>query len=219
MPTGRQSTETHTEMFTKKCPEMLRSQFLPPSKTPTGMLSMNKLGQVSQEVDTGCTQTANLEKLWCWLDAHWSRLPMMIYASHCIYESMLFANDYQLQDILYRACRSTAQSSDCAGVVEFGRCNYCWETYIVRYQRIRYGWHIWLTATMYACSGSSHRCKIMSGRSPTLMIPTITYAEIKERCVWMAGGAWVKTLWYGGWDHFWMICCVSLLFISSSSSA
>jgi len=47
-------------------------------------------------------------------------------------------------------------------------------------------------ATTDAGSGSSHRCRIMSGSSTTLMIPTMTDAEIYGLREWMVGGVWVQ---------------------------
>jgi hypothetical protein len=44
---------------------------------------------------------------------------------------MLFANDYRLQDILYRAWGSTAQSSDSASVLGLGKYNHFRETYVL----------------------------------------------------------------------------------------
>ena len=44
---------------------------------------------------------------------------------------MPFADDYQLQDILYRACGSTAQSSDSASALELGQYNHFKETYVL----------------------------------------------------------------------------------------
>jgi len=72
-----------------------------------------------------------------------------------------------------------------------------------------------LKATTDAGSGSSHRCWIMSGSSSTLMIPTMTYAEIYGLRVWMVGDVWVWKWRYGGQDDFWMVSCFSLLFFSS----
>jgi len=47
-------------------------------------------------------------------------------------------------------------------------------------------------ATTDAGSGSSHRCRIMSWSSTTLMIPTVTDAEISRLREWMVGGVWVQ---------------------------
>jgi hypothetical protein len=44
----------------------------------------------------------------------------MITESIWIHESMQSPDDYWLQDILYRACGSTVQSSDCASALEIG---------------------------------------------------------------------------------------------------
>ena len=49
-----------------------------------------------------------------------------------IYKSMLSTDDYRLQDILLRACRSTAQSSDSASALQLGRYNHLRETYVLR---------------------------------------------------------------------------------------
>jgi hypothetical protein len=48
-----------------------------------------------------------------------------------VYESMPSTDDYRLQDILYRACGSTAQSSDSASVLELGKYNHFGETYVL----------------------------------------------------------------------------------------
>jgi hypothetical protein len=48
-----------------------------------------------------------------------------------IYESMLSTDDYRLQDILYRACGSTAQRSDSASALELGKYNHFGETYVI----------------------------------------------------------------------------------------
>jgi len=52
---------------------------------------------------------------WCRLDGHRSGLPMTIT------ESMSTTNDCQLQNAPYRACGSTAQSSDSTSVLELGK--------------------------------------------------------------------------------------------------
>ena len=48
------------------------------------------------------------------------------------------------------------------------------------------------TSTTDAGSGSSHRCRIMSGRSTTLTMPTMTYTEIHWLRRWIVGGVWVQ---------------------------
>jgi hypothetical protein len=48
-----------------------------------------------------------------------------------IYESMLSTNEYRLQDILSRACGSTAQWSDSASAFELGKYNHFGETYVI----------------------------------------------------------------------------------------
>jgi len=65
-------------------------------------------------------------------------------------------------------------------------------------------------ATNDAGSGSSHRCQVMRGSSTTLMIPTMTHAEIYGLWVWMVGGVWVRKSRYG--DGITWGC---LLFLSS----
>jgi len=44
---------------------------------------------------------------------------------------MPIADDYRLQDIHYRACGSTAQSSDSASALELGKYNHIRETYVL----------------------------------------------------------------------------------------
>jgi len=46
-----------------------------------------------------------------------------------IYESILNTDDYWLQDILYRACGSTAQSSVSARALELGKYNHLEKAY------------------------------------------------------------------------------------------
>jgi hypothetical protein len=48
-----------------------------------------------------------------------------------IYESMPSTDDYRLQDIPYRVCRRTAQSSDSASALELGKYNHFGETYVI----------------------------------------------------------------------------------------
>jgi hypothetical protein len=48
-----------------------------------------------------------------------------------VYAAMPSTDDYRLQDILYRACGSTAQSSDSASVLELGKYNLFGETYML----------------------------------------------------------------------------------------
>jgi hypothetical protein len=48
-----------------------------------------------------------------------------------ITESMSITDDYQLQDILFRACGSTAQSSDSASALELGKYNYLREAHLL----------------------------------------------------------------------------------------
>ena len=48
-----------------------------------------------------------------------------------IYESILNIDDYWLQDILYRACGSTAQSSDSASALELGKYNHLGKAYVL----------------------------------------------------------------------------------------
>ena len=40
-------------------------------------------------------------------------------------------NDYRLQDILYRECGSTAQSSDSANALELSKYNHVREAYVL----------------------------------------------------------------------------------------
>jgi hypothetical protein len=44
---------------------------------------------------------------------------------------MAITNNYRLQDILYRACGSTAQSSDSARALELGKYNRLREAYVL----------------------------------------------------------------------------------------
>jgi hypothetical protein len=44
---------------------------------------------------------------------------------------MPFADDYRLQDILYRACGSTAQSLDSASALELSKYDHFRETYVL----------------------------------------------------------------------------------------
>jgi len=46
-------------------------------------------------------------------------------------ESMPSTNDYWLQDILYRACGSTAPSSDSTSALELGKYNHLREAYVL----------------------------------------------------------------------------------------
>jgi len=48
-----------------------------------------------------------------------------------ITESMSITDDYRPQDILYRACGSTAQSSDSASALELGKYNHLREAYVL----------------------------------------------------------------------------------------
>jgi len=63
--------------------------------------------------------------------------------------------------------------------------------------------------------GSSHRCRIMSQSSKAVMILTMTHAEIYGLRIWIVGGVWVWKGRYGGWEHFWMFSCFSLLCFAS----
>jgi hypothetical protein len=45
-----------------------------------------------------------------------------------VYKSMPSTDDYRLQDILYRACGGTAQSSYCASALQHGKYNHLRET-------------------------------------------------------------------------------------------
>jgi hypothetical protein len=58
-------------------------------------------------------------------DGHRSGLPKTIT------ESMPLTDDYRLQDIFSRACRSTTQSSDNASALELGKYNHLRETYVL----------------------------------------------------------------------------------------
>jgi hypothetical protein len=44
---------------------------------------------------------------------------------------MSITEDYRLQDVLYRACGSTAQSSDSASALELGKYNDLREAYVL----------------------------------------------------------------------------------------
>ena len=44
---------------------------------------------------------------------------------------MQITDDYWLQDILYRACASTAQSSDSTSALELGKYNHLREAYVL----------------------------------------------------------------------------------------
>jgi len=46
-------------------------------------------------------------------------------------ESMPITNDYRLQNILHRACGSTAQRSDSTSVLGLGKYNHLRETYVL----------------------------------------------------------------------------------------
>jgi len=48
-----------------------------------------------------------------------------------IYESMPSTDDYRLQDILYRACGNTAQSSRSASALELGKYNHFRKAYVL----------------------------------------------------------------------------------------
>jgi len=68
-------------------------------------------------------------------------------------------------------------------------------------------------ATTDAGCGSSHRCRIMSGSSTTLMTPTMTHAEMYGLPVGMVGGVWVWKSRYG--DGITFGCFLVSLFSSS----
>jgi len=55
----------------------------------------------------------------------------MITESRWIYESMLSTDDYRLQDILYRACGITAQSSHSASALGLGKYNHFRKAYVL----------------------------------------------------------------------------------------
>jgi len=48
-----------------------------------------------------------------------------------IYESMPSTDDYRLQDILYRACGTTAQSTHSASALELGKYNHFRKAYVL----------------------------------------------------------------------------------------
>jgi len=130
------------------------------------------------------------------------------------------STDDWLQDILYRACGSTAQSSDNACALQLGKNNHVREAYVLdidEYDAIDVYDQRSPKATTDAGSGSSHRCQVMNGSSTTLMIPTLTNTEIYGLRVLMVGGVWVRKWRYGGRDHFLdvFLYLSSLLFFGS----
>jgi len=70
------------------------------------------------QVDQDSTEAAYREQPWGRPDGHQSGLPKTIT------ESMPLTDDYPLHDIFYRACGSTAQSSDSAHALELGKYNH-----------------------------------------------------------------------------------------------
>lgn len=60
--------------------------------------------QVNQLVDQVSIKTAQQVQLWSWQDGHQRGFRM------AIAESMSITDQYRLQEIIYRACRGTAQS-------------------------------------------------------------------------------------------------------------
>jgi hypothetical protein len=68
-------------------------------------------------------------------------------------------------------------------------------------------------ATSDPSSGSSHRCRIMSGSSTTLMTPTMTHAKMYGLRVGIVGGVWVWKSRYG--DGITFGCFLVSLFSSS----
>jgi len=56
---------------------------------------------------------------------------MVTKETNSIYESMPSTDDYRLQDILYRVCGCTAQSSDSVSALELGKFNHPKEAYVL----------------------------------------------------------------------------------------
>jgi len=79
-------------------------------------------GEASQPSPRSCYWT-RLPGAQPWSRPHYhhSALQKRITESSTIYESISITDDYRLQDIFYRGCRSTAQSTDSASAPEFGK--------------------------------------------------------------------------------------------------
>jgi len=131
-------------------------------------------------------------------------------------------NEYRLQDILYIACRSTAQSSDSASVLKLGKYNRVRETYVLG----DYEWdstQLTYTIDDYRRRQTmpTHQRKLPSMPSherkhhPTLLIPTTTYTEIYKLRVWMVGGVWVRKWRSGGYGSSYDVSFCSFVSFSS----
>jgi hypothetical protein len=56
---------------------------------------------------------------------------MTITESRYIYESLPITDNYSLQDILYRGCGSTAQSSDSTSALQLSKYNNVRDAYVL----------------------------------------------------------------------------------------
>jgi hypothetical protein len=141
-PTGKQSTETlrsrkkslprsrpvKSYRQAKRLPgcNLLRRTQRSTEKSPEKLIGI--VYQVDKHSIEACFGDRNYEVDWMFTEADFAKT---ITASRSIYESMPVANDYRLQDILYRACGSTAQSSDSTSALELGKNNNLREPYRV----------------------------------------------------------------------------------------
>ena len=110
-PTGRQSTETYWVVDREVYCKVDQSRPADKPKAHWDAIYRDMHREVDRQVyqvNKDSTEAAYWEQLWSWPDGHWSGLPKSTPHSSSIWTSMPLTNDYRLQEIIYRACESTA---------------------------------------------------------------------------------------------------------------
>jgi len=152
MPTGRQSTETHWEVNREVHWEVDQSSPTDKSKAHQEAVYRDTHWDVDREVDWKVYQVNqdsieasfrerkhDVDRMVTEADFQ-RRLPSQAAStSQC---------HYRLQDIFYRACRSTAQSSDSARTLELGKYNHCREVYVLDVDKWDATTHTWRIRSM-----------------------------------------------------------------------
>ena len=135
----------------------------------------------------------------------------MITESRCTYQSMLSTDDYRLQDILYRACGSTAQAPLNLVTITFLEKLMCQ----ISMNKTR------LTYTTNGYDRCRQR-KLPSMPNYELKLYHLDDSDSDRRRDIQATGmdgrrsmGSVRKWRYGGPDHFWLFSCFSLLLFSS----
>ena len=116
---------------TEKSTEKSTSQVLPTSQKPTGRQSTHTRTEKSTEKSTGKSAKSTKILLKPPIESATMKSTRWSPKRTSNDQSMPSTDDHRLQNIFSRACGSTAQSSDSASALEFGKYNHFRETYVL----------------------------------------------------------------------------------------